>query len=61
MVPANHQQGELLQIKQLIRKIGQLVLIQEKGLQFFQPKKLEKESERKNLASELRKTRVSYK
>lgn len=39
MVPADNQEGELLQVQQGVREIGQLVFIQQEALQFFEPGK----------------------
>lgn len=37
MVPTDNQQGELFEVEHGLRKVGQLVFIQEEALQLFQP------------------------
>lgn len=42
MVPTDHQQAELLEVEQGVGQVGQLVFIQEKTLELFQPREGEK-------------------
>lgn len=37
MIPTDNQQGELSEVEHGLRKVGQLVFIQEEALQLFQP------------------------